>query len=102
MPPWYASATIADSATFNAGETKTADIDQFHTPAVCVDVESLEGNADDTITIEVVGDVGTYELDSRTVSSTGSYIVDAPQADTVEVTSANGSTISAEARNNPR
>jgi hypothetical protein len=69
---------------------------------VCVDVESLEGNADDTITIEVVGDVGTYELDSRTVSSTGSYIVDAPQADTVEVTSANGSTISAEARNNPR
>ena len=44
----------------------------------------------------------TYEVDERTLSETGSYIVDAPQADTVQVTSANGTTISAEARNNPR
>jgi len=102
VPPWYAHAVIADSATFGAGETKTADIQQFHTPAVCVAVEDLEGSGDDTITVEVVGDAGTYEVDSRTLNTTGSYIVTAPQADTVQVTSANGTTISAEARNNPR
>jgi len=102
MPKWYESIVIADSATFGAGETKSADISQFHTPAVCIALENLEGNADDTITVEVVGDAGTYEVDSRTLSAAGSYIVDAPQSDTVQVTSANGTTISAEARNNPR
>lgn len=102
MPKWYASAVIADSATFAASETKTADISQFHTPAVCVSLESLDGATDDTITVAVVGDAGTYEVDQRTLSSTGSYIVEAPQAATAEVTSANGTTISAEARNNPR
>lgn len=102
MPKWYASATIADSATYTAGETKTADVSKFHTPAICVDLEDLEGNADDTLTIEIVGAAGTYEADSRTLSSTGSYIVDVPQADTVQLTSLNGTTISAEARNNPR
>lgn len=102
MPAWHDSATIADSATFGAPETKTADISGFHTPAICVALENLEGNADDTLTIEIVGDAGTYEVDSRTLSSTGSYIVDVPQADTVELTSANGTTLSAEARNNPR
>lgn len=102
MPKWYDSATIADSATFDADETKTVSVEQFHTPAVCIALESLEGNADDTITVEIVGDVGTYEVDSRTLDATDSYIVDVPQADTVQVTSANGTTISAEARNNPR
>lgn len=102
MPPWYDHATIADSATFTGGEAKTADISEFHTPAICVALENLEGNADDTLTIEIVGDAGTYEVDSRTLSSTGSYIVDVPQADTVRLNSANGTTISAEARNNPR
>jgi hypothetical protein len=102
VPKWYASAIIADSVSFNAGETKTASVEQFHTPAVCVALEDLEGNADDTITVEAVGDVGTYEVDSRTLSETGSYIVDAPQADTIQVTSSSGTTISAEARNNPR
>lgn len=102
MPAWYDSVTIADSATFGAAETKIASIEKFHTPAICVALEGLGGNADDTLTVEVVGDVGTYEVDERTLSSTGSYIVDAPQADTVRLTSANGTTISAEARNNPR
>ena len=102
MPPWYASAIIADSATFTAGDTKSAAIDQYHTPAVCVSLENLEGNADDTITIKIVGDAGTYEVDSRTLSATGSYVVDVPQADTVKLTSTNGTTLSAEARNNPR
>lgn len=96
------SAVIADSATFGAPETKTANVEQFHTPAVCVNLESLEGNADDTITVEIVGDAGTYEVDQRTLSAAGSYVVDVPQAVTVQVTSANGSTLSAEARNNPR
>lgn len=102
MPVWYDSATIADSKTFGADETASASIEQYHTPAICVNVENLEGNADDTLTIEIVGDVGTYEVDSRTLSSTGSYVVDVPQAGTVRLTSANGTTISAEARNNPR
>ncbi|WP_135807355.1 hypothetical protein [Halorussus marinus] len=102
MPPWHDSTVIADSATFNAGETKTASVEQYHTPAVCVAIENLEGNADDTVTIEIVGDAGTYEVDSRTLSETGGYVVDVPQAESVQVTSANGTTISAEARNNPR
>jgi len=102
VPKWYDSAVLANSKTFAADETVTADVTQFHTPAVCVQLESLEGNADDTLTVEIVGGAGTYEVDSRTLSSTGSYIVDIPQAETVRLTSANGSTISAEARNNPR
>ena len=102
MPKWYDSAVIADSASFGAGKTKTADISEYRTPAVCVALESLDGSAGDTITVEVVGSAGTYEVDSRTLSATGSYIVEVPQATTVRVTSANGTIISAEARNNPR
>lgn len=102
MPKWYDSAVIADSDTFGADETKTADVSEYHTPAVCVSLENLEGNADDTLTIEIVGDAGTYEVDNRTLGSTGSYVVDVPQANTVQLTSTNGTTISAEARNNPR
>ena len=102
MPAWNDSAVLADSKTFTAGETVTASVEKYHTPAVCVALENLEGNADDTITIEIVGNAGTYEVDSRTLSATGSYVVDVPQADTVELTSTNGTTISAEARNNPR
>lgn len=102
MPKWYDSATIADSTAFGAGETKTANVSKYHTPAVCVSLESLDGSADDTITVAITGSVGTYEIDERTLSAAGSYVVDVPQADTVELTSANGTTISAEARNNPR
>ncbi|WP_254766508.1 hypothetical protein [Salinilacihabitans rarus] len=102
MPPFYDSTVIADSKTFAAGETATASVAKYHTPAICVALENLEGNADDTLTIEIVGAAGTYAVDSRTLSETGSYVVDVPQADTVQLTSANGSTISAEARNNPR
>lgn len=102
MPSWYDSATIADNKTFSGGGTASADIEEFHTPAICVSLDDLDGETDDTITVEIVGDVGTYEVDERTLSSTGSYIVEAPQADTVELTSANGTKISAEARNNPR
>lgn len=102
MPSWYAAAVLADSQTFNAGQTVSASIEQYHTPAVCVNLESLEGNADDTITIEIVGEAATYQVDSRTLSETGSYVVDVPQATSVEITSSNGTTLSAEARNNPR
>lgn len=102
MPKWYAAAVLADSQTLAAGETVSAGIEQYHTPAVCVSLESLEGNAEDTVTVAIVGDAGTYDVDSRTLTSTGSYVVDVPQADSVELTSANGTTISAEARNNPR
>lgn len=102
MPAWYDSTVLADSQTFTAGETVSAVVEQYHTPAVCVALESLEGNADDTITIEIEGDAATYEVDSRSLDSTGSYVVTVPQCDEVRVTSANGSTISTEVRNNPR
>ncbi|MDR9431732.1 MAG: hypothetical protein RI568_13675 [Natronomonas sp.] len=102
MVAWDASSVIADSASFGADETKTASAEGYHTPAVCVALEDLEGNADDTLTIEFVGAAGTYRADQRTLSSTDTYVVTVPQTDTVRVTSANGTTISAEARNNPR
>jgi len=102
MPAWYDSTTIADGKSFNSDETASADIEQYHTPEICVSLDDLGGETDDTITVEVVGDVGTYEVDERTLSAAGSYTVDAPQADTAKLTSANGTTISAEARNNPR
>lgn len=96
-----AATSIANSATFNAAETKSADISSYHTPAVCVALEDLGGSADDTLTIEIVGDAGTYEVDERTLSAAGSYVVDVPQAKQVQLTSTNGTTISAEVRNNP-
>jgi hypothetical protein len=102
VPRWYASSVIVDSAAFGAGETKSTDVAEFHTPAVCVSLEDLGGAADDTITVSIVGEAGTYDVDSRTLSSTGSFVVDVPQSESVEVTSENGTTISAEARNNPR
>lgn len=102
MPPWYEAHVLANSASLTAGAAETADASKFHTPVVCVKLEDLEGNADDTVTIEFVGAAGTYEADSRTLSSTGSYTVDLPQAKTVRLTSSNGVTYSAEVRNNPR
>jgi hypothetical protein len=102
MTAWDAATVLADSKTFNGGETVAAAVDDYHTPAVCVTLESLEGNADDTITIELVGDAATYEVDSRTLNGAGSYVVDVPQANSVQVTSANRTTLSCEARNNPR
>jgi hypothetical protein len=102
VPAWYDSAVIADSVSFNAGQTESANVEQYHSPAVCVALENLEGNADDTVTVGIVGAAGTYDVDERTLSATGSYVVDVPQADAVEVTSANGTTLSVEARNNPR
>ncbi len=102
MSAWNDSTVIADSAAFNADETKSAAVGGYHTPAVCVLVEDLEGNTDDTLTIEFVGAAGTYQKDQRTLSSTGSYVVDVPQCQEVKLTSANGTTISAEVRNNPR
>ena len=97
-----ASTIIADSAAFSADETRSADVGGYHTPAVCVALEDLGGSANDTFTIEIVGVVGTYEVDSRELSATGSFVVDVPQAEQVQLTSANGTTISAEVRNNPR
>lgn len=101
MPAWYASATLADSTSLDAGTAVTADVSRYRSPVVCVSLENLEGNTDDDATIEFVGAVGTYEADSRTLSSTGSYTVDVPQCDEVRFTSSNGVTYSAEVRANP-
>lgn len=102
MSRWNDHATVADSLTFTAGTPETADISELRDPVALVNLESLGGNADDTITIRVVGAAATYDVDSRTLSATGSYSVDIPQAGSVEVESANGTTISAEVRADPR
>lgn len=102
MTAWDDDTTIANSKTFQAGETASADVEGYHSPAVCVNLESLNSNAEDTITIGIVGAAATYDVDSRTLSSLGSYVVDVPQCDRVEVSSSNGTTLSCEARNNPR
>lgn len=102
MVAWDDATVLADSQTFTAGDSESALVEDYHSPAVCVALENLEGNADDTITIEITGAAGTYQVDSRTLGSTGSYVVDVPQCKSVSVTSANGSTISSEVRNNPR
>ena len=98
----YDSAVISDSYAYASGETRSADIVGYHSPAVCVSLDDLGGLTDETITIEIVGDAATYQADERTLSSAGTYIVDIPQAIEVQVTSSGGATISAEARNNPR
>lgn len=104
MPPWHASAVLADSESLTAGEAVVFDFAGagYHTPVVCVALEDLEGNADDTLTIEFDGAAGTYEADSRTLSEAQSYTVDLPQCEGVQVTSSNGCTYSIELRNNPR
>lgn len=101
MPAWDAVKVLADSKSLTTDTAVDALIGGFHTPAVCVALEDLEGNADDTVTVEIVGAAGTYEADSRTLSATGSYIVEIPQADKVQVTSSNGVTYSIEVRSNP-
>lgn len=103
MESWDAVAVLADSASLDAATAVTADISEFTNPTVLVTLEGLEGNADDTVTVRVVGDAATYRIDERTVSSTdGSddYTLDLPQADEVEFESSNGVTYSAEVRAN--
>lgn len=102
MPAWYDATVVADSTSLTAGTAETADVSLYHTPVVCVSLEDLEGNADDTVTIEFDGAAGAYEADERTLSETTSYTVDLPQCESVSVTSSNGATYSIEVRNNPR
>lgn len=98
MPQWSAAKILADSESLAAGATVSADTSRIKSPVVLVGLEDLEGSADDTVTIEVVGAAGTYQVDQRTLSETGSYTVNIPQAESVEVTSANGVTYSIEVR----
>lgn len=102
MSRWNDDVVVADSVSLTAGTAETADISELRDPTVCVVLEGLEGAADDIATIEFVGSAGTYEADQRTLSATGSYTVDIPQADTVRFTSSGGVTYSVEVRANPR
>lgn len=102
MSRWDETAVLADSASLTAGTPATADTASIRDPTVLVKLEGLEGNADDTVTIEIVGEAATYQMDQRTLSSLGTYSVDIPQAESVELTSSNGVTYSAEVRANPR
>jgi len=106
VPAWYAASVLADSESLTADTAVTLDGGSngigYHTPVVCIKLEDLEGNGDDTVTVEFDGEVATYEADSRTLSETQSYTVDLPQCDGVGVTSSNGCTYSIEVRNNPR
>jgi len=104
MPAWYERAqTLADSASLDAGSAVTADISGYRSPTVLVALEDLEGSTDDTATIRVVGDAGTYRIDERTISAIGGsddYTIDIPQCETVEFESSNGVTYSVEVREN--
>jgi hypothetical protein len=104
--PWYGSVTLADSESLTAGQpvehTYSTDGDRHHTPVVCIALEDLEGNGDDTVTVRFEGAAATYVADQRTLSEVGSYTVDIPQCEAVQVTSSNGVTYSIEVRNNPR
>jgi hypothetical protein len=98
---WNASEVLADSASLDAGSSVSEDVSGLSDPVVLVALEDLEGSADDTATIRVVGAAGTYTVDERTLSETGSYTVDIPQVSDVEFESSNGVTYSAEVRANP-
>jgi len=102
VPAWYASSVLANSESLTAGEAVVLDGVEYHTPVVCIALEDLEGNTDDTLTVEFDGAAATYEEDSRTLSETQSYTVELPQCEGVQVTSSNGCTYSVEVRNNPR
>lgn len=101
MPAWDAVKVIADSEEFTAGETRNALIEGFRTPVVCVALEDIGGLSSDTMTIEIVGEAGTYTADESDRSSAGSYTVEIPQAKSVSVTSSDGATYSIEVRSNP-
>jgi hypothetical protein len=102
MAAWDAAKILADSESLTAGEPVTALIDDFRSPVVCIALESLEGGADDTVTVEFDGAAGTYEADQRTLSETQSFTVELPQCKGVSLTSSNGVTYSAEVRSNPK
>lgn len=100
MRQWDSVATLADSESLEASTAVTADISGFTSPTVLVELENLEESGDDDATIRVVGAVGTYTIDERTLTEAGGYQVDIPQADSVEFESSNGVTYSAEVRAN--
>ena len=101
MPRWNDSVVLTDSASLAAGTPVSADTADMRNPTVLVALEDLEGAADDTVTVSVVGDAATYEAESRTLGSTGAYIIDVPQGDSIELESSNGVTYSAEVRADP-
>lgn len=98
MKSWNDAAVLADSESLTAGTPATADITDFTNPVVLVELEDLEAAADDTATVRVVGEAGTYTVDERTLSALGGYHVDIPQGASVELESSNGVTYSAEVR----
>lgn len=101
MTSWYErSATLADSESLTSGTPKTADVSGYRSPTVLVSLEDLEGAADDDATIRAVGAASTYQIDTRTLSSTQDYTVDVPQCETIEFESSGGVTYSAEVREN--
>lgn len=98
---WYRATTLADSESLTAGTPVSVATDRIKAPVVAIELEDLEGAADDTITVEVVGEAGTYEIEERTLSEPGSFVVGSVQADWTQITSSNGVTYSAEVRGNP-
>lgn len=102
MSRWNDTAVLADSTSLTAGTPVSAETDELRNPVALVKLENLEGNADDTVTLRVVGAAATYEIDQRTLSATGAYTVALPQATNVELESSNGVTYSAEVRADPQ
>lgn len=103
MPRWNDSVVLADNDSLTGGEAVSGDTKKIRAPTVCVRCDDLEGATDDTVTVRVVGDAGTYDVAEETFSAAGeSAVVDVPQAPTVEIESAGGVTYSAEVRTNGR
>lgn len=103
MKSWDEVAVLADSDSLTAGEPVSADITEFTNPTVLVTLEDLEGATDDTATVRVAGEAATYPVEQQTLGGTGAdgtFAVDVPQADSIELESGNGVTYSAEVRAN--
>lgn len=103
MQSWDAVEVLADSQSLTAGDPVSADISEFTNPTVLVTLEDLEASTDDTVTVRVAGEAAKYPVEERTLSgigANGTFTVDVPQADSIELESSNGVTYSAEVRAN--
>jgi hypothetical protein len=98
MPAWNVAEAIVDSVSLTAGDPVDADVQQIPAPIVCVELEDLEGAADDTLTVRFDGGVATYTAHEETLAETASVTVEVPRTNRVEIESSGGVTYSAEVR----
>lgn len=99
---WNASAELADSRQFDAGESVRVPIRKIRRPTVCVRREADDKRPKrDTVRITFQGSAGWYCAEERTFDGEGSMVVDLPQSPRVAFESEDGGTYSAEVRSRP-